>query len=177
MKFLEKDLEEIIFNANQMDLNERGLDFNSSTNIKKRQLRIGEYGVADIVTYQKPYFETDYNINDHCNKPTISVIELKKDVININTFLQAVRYLKGIMRYLEKVKKRDIDNYHFKIILIGSSITTSSDFIYLTEIINSSSDANTEGCTFDLMCYVYNYDFDGISFNYESYYKLKNEGF
>jgi len=50
MKFLEKDLEEIIFNADMKDLPEKGLHF---TGVIKRQLRIGNYGVADLVTFTK----------------------------------------------------------------------------------------------------------------------------
>jgi hypothetical protein len=177
MKFLEKDLEEIIFNSKQEKLVERGLDFTYSFKIKKRQLRIGNYGVCDIVGYTKPIFDHAYGANNYYEKPEITIIELKKDTININAFLQAVRYLKGVMRYLEKVKKRDVNNYHFRIVLIGHEINFSSDFVYLTDIINSSNYINSEEFSISLDFYTYNYDIDGIVFENERYYNLKNEGF
>ena len=50
MKFLEKDLEEIIWDAYKNDklslINNRGLFING---LIKRQLRIGNYGIADLV--------------------------------------------------------------------------------------------------------------------------------
>ena len=50
MKFLEKDLEEIIFETSNKELNERGLFVYGK---KYRQLRIGNYGVADLVVVDR----------------------------------------------------------------------------------------------------------------------------
>jgi hypothetical protein len=171
MEFLEKDLEEIIFNANISDLHERGLYVDG---IKKRQLRIGNYGIADMVTLERPHYNPYLNAT---LKGTITIYEFKKDSINISAFLQAIRYLKGIRRYL---KKRNIeDNYNYKITLVGRSIDLSSSFVYLTDLI-SSYDLQVrleEESVFKLSIYTYSYDIDGLNFDEVSDYKLTHEGF
>jgi hypothetical protein len=73
MDFLEKDLEEIIFNANLSELEERGLRMELQ---RKRQFRIGNYGIADIVGFERPYYHTHFK--NH-RKGSITVYELKKD--------------------------------------------------------------------------------------------------
>jgi hypothetical protein len=50
MKFLEKDLEEIIFNSCKIKLCNRGLTLPEKI---KRQVRIGNYGVADLIGFEK----------------------------------------------------------------------------------------------------------------------------
>jgi hypothetical protein len=50
MDFLEKDLEDIIFDSPNEELRKRGLNIWGK---KKRQLNIGNYGRADIITYDK----------------------------------------------------------------------------------------------------------------------------
>ena len=86
MKFLEKDLEDIIWESDNIKLRKRGLSING---IKKRQLKIGNYGIADLVTCYK-------SINDFNNGLIVTVYELKKEKAGISAFLQALRYCKGI---------------------------------------------------------------------------------
>ena len=166
MEFLEKNLEEIICTTDNFDLNDRGLD--CLTGFKKRQLSIGRYGKADIVTFQKQ----DHNkIIDDTEYSLITVYELKKDKIGISAFLQALRYVKGISRYLTK---RNIQfEYRFKIVLIGKSVDTTGSFIYLPDLFNDLTD--------DAFCsiqfYTYEYTFEGISFRYHDSYRLTEEGF
>lgn len=45
--FLEKTLEDIIFETSNDDLKERGLWICGN---KKRQVKIGNYGIADLIT-------------------------------------------------------------------------------------------------------------------------------
>ena len=47
MSFLEKDLEDIIFETDNDLLFEHGLFIDGQ---KKRQVRIGNYGIADLIT-------------------------------------------------------------------------------------------------------------------------------
>lgn len=164
MRFLEQDLEEIIFKTDNIKLNERGLDISGT---KIRQLRIGNYGTADIITYEK--IKTPFD-----NYLDITIWELKKDIINTETLLQAIRYCKGVKRYLETY--RCFHNFNLKIKLVGKTIDKNSDFIYLTDFFNTD-DLNSDKGIKEVSFYTYEYDFDGISFNQESEYKLTDEGF
>ena len=165
MEFLEKDLEEVIFNSDKGELSQRGLYLECGKLF--RQFRIGNYGIADLV---HAYFEYDCVFNDEGDpigyrksKLYINVIELKKDKIGISAFLQAVNYLKGIKRYFEKKNySMDVD---YKITLIGKSIDTSGSFCYLPDVMDC------------LELYVYRYDFDGVYFDEQRKYKLTDEGF
>ena len=55
MRFLEKDLEQIIHESGMDQLNERGLPIDGKM---FRQMRIGNYGIADLITVTRPMYET-----------------------------------------------------------------------------------------------------------------------
>ncbi|MCP4665221.1 MAG: hypothetical protein GY849_02555 [Deltaproteobacteria bacterium] len=172
MKFLELDLENIIFENLQTKegrelLNERGLDVFNEIKYSKRQLRIGSYGITDIVTYTPQL--VNEKIYEILQMKQIQIVELKKNEINIDTLLQSVRYLKGIKRYL-RGRGYDPDEYRFEIILIGKSVN-KGDWIYLNEIIQDYT-------FFSLYIYTYNYKINGILFdNITLNYHLSEEGF
>ena len=130
----------------------------ATNQVFKRQLNIGKYGRADLVSFTK--------IGE--KQLLVNVYELKKDKISMSAFLQAVGYCKGIRSYIRDYRQKEI-LLRFNIILIGNSLDTSSEFSFLTDFINS--------CNFDLMYFTYKYNIDGIVFNYESDYKLMDEGF
>jgi len=163
MEFLEKHLEDIIWEAGNEKLKERGLPIEGK---KLRQLRIGNYGVADIVTVKKRYFEGS-------NIPylDITVYELKKDKIGIGAFLQAVNYVQGIKTYLDEY--RGVQAV-FNIVLCGREVDDSGGFIYLTDLIDSYE---MVGSINNLMYYTYNYSIDGIVFKNKKFYNLVNHGF
>src|SRR5689334_20163596 len=98
MRFLEKNLEDIIYEADLDSLHSRGLTIHGK---RLRQVKIGNYGIADLITIERDVFNYAYAVQDTI-KPfiTVTVFELKKEIVNIHTFLQAVKYLKGIKRYL-----------------------------------------------------------------------------
>lgn len=156
MNFLEKNLEDIIFNTRTFNLFERGLDIIDYSS-KKRQLKIGNYGIADIVLFGK-----DYDVLN------INVLELKKDTINIESLMQAARYVKGIDSYIRRKRRKEIE-VQYTITLIGASLELNSSFVHLTDVLTENG--------FDLRIYTYQYEFDGIKFNRESDFYLKNEGF
>ena len=166
MKFLEVDLEEIIYNTSNNILVERGLDIYGH---KKRQLRIGNYGVADIVTMERP----EYFLNGEVRKGKITVYELKKDKISVSTFFQALRYLRGITRYLE-LREFDLLHFNLEICLIGRKVDTESSVSYIGDLFQNDTILET---TTRITLYEYNYDIDGLSFETVTGYKLKNEGF
>lgn len=162
MKFLEKDLEQIIWESDNLKLQEKGLRILGK---KIRQLKIGNYGIADIVSVRK-YYE-DNSINPIL---LITILELKKDSISISAFLQAIRYAKGIQRYLDE---RDFRHaYEIEICLCGKKIDPFSDLVYLPDLIYSNK--FSLGGVF---LYTYDYTLDGIEFKEHFGYRLVNEGF
>ena len=161
MVFLEKDLEDIIYEADQDSLLDRGLYVCRN---KYRQLRIGNYGIADMVTFRKGAY-----IGNGMREPSeITVYELKKDKIGLSTVMQAIKYVKGISRYLE-YRSSDLE-YYFSIVLIGKSIE-NSNMLYLTDYLENYQHERF------LSYYTYNYELDGIRFHQKCNYKLTNEGF
>jgi hypothetical protein len=173
MNFLEKDLEEIIFTSDKEKLDKRGLFVNQRA-IFKRQLKIGNYGISDLITYQRPFL---CSIERVVYKGQINVYELKKEKISVSSFLQALNYLKGIRSYLNK--KGIEDNYDYKIILIGKEFDIYSSFAYMPDIISSQNYDDSLGSLpiFSTEFYTYEYGLEGIFFKQISGYKLINEGF
>jgi hypothetical protein len=160
MDFLEKDLEDIIFISKNEDLRKRGLDIDG---IKKRQVSIGNYGRADLISRStvkddeftlidviegKRSFEMYKEYNHY-----ITVYELKQNTIDIRSFLQAIGYCKGIYDYL---MLRKIYNFRLNICLIGKSINLNNEFKYLPIILTND--------LFHLSLYTYSYEIDGIHF-------------
>lgn len=159
MKFLERNLEDIICQTSNKELRKRGLLIYG---IKKRQLKIGNFGTADLVTLHWVPNVFQGKIMSHDIKVTI--YELKKDEISLNTFAQACRYKAGVLRYFKEVRKIDAD-IEVDIVLVGKRIN-GGDFTYTIE-----SMMDTYICLYD-------YRHDGIDFNYiHNNYKLKISGF
>lgn len=170
MNFLEKDLEEIIFTASKEELEKRGLYVGGKF---LRQKRIGNYGIADLIEIREPYYHPF--IKNIC-KGEISIYELKQDKIGISAFLQALRYLKGVKRFLTKRNKDHLFNYN--IVLIGKSIDLNSSFCYLSDFTESQFELTQfDSPSFVLRNYLYEYKIDGIYFNEVPIYNLINEGF
>jgi hypothetical protein len=178
MNFLEKDLEQIIYEADKELLAEKGLRVNGKL---LRQVRIGNYGIADLVSIERPYYHTHFEF--HC-KGTITIYELKKENISVSAFLQAVGYVKGIMRWMEQHPKNieiiSTSNYDINIVLIGKSIDKKSEFLYLADLLNTDNlgdNSLLDSFNLSLEMFIYDYDFNGINFTKIENYKLMNEGF
>ena len=171
MKFFEKDLEEIIYLSDKDKLSDRGLHLYGKL---KRQLRIGNYGIADLVEHKRPYYHT-YALR--CMKGEINVLELKKDKIGVSAFFQSLNYIKGIQAYLEKHNKEDL--YNYRITLIGSEIDTNSSFCYLGDLFSCDIEEqylDTDAkITIDV--FTYHYGLDGIEFKQITNYNLTDKGF
>ena len=143
MKFLEKDLESIIFETDNEKLQEIGFDIEGR---KFRQLRIGNYGISDIIT-----------VSRHGQNLHIEIIELKKDVINIDTLIQSLRYLAGIKNFLKR--RNFTKNVFYTIKLCGKSISNLRDLSLLC------SNMTTFNSGIELIQMItYSYDFDGLKF-------------
>lgn len=165
MKLSEKELEDIVFQSSNESLQEIGLRIYGK---KIRQLRIGNYGIADIVTFDRDIEEIEGKDTSILN---IDIVELKQDIINVQTFLQSIKYVKGITEYLEK---RDFYNFRINVILIGTKVDMSS-FVYLPDIIRFNNECNN--LYGSLKLYKVSYDVNGINFKNLYGYKLVDSGF
>lgn len=159
MDFYESDLEDIVFNALKSQqgcakLHSIGLKLPHKPTLVFRQLRIGNYGVADIVTVSKWYFQ---------DKPYlgVTIYELKRNDLDEKALIQSQRYSSGIKHYLSL---RGYSNVSVDVILIGRKISTS-DWVYMME------DSLVE-------VYTYQYGIDGMKFSRENFgYQLTNPNF
>lgn len=157
MRFLEADLEDIIWHNMQSPdgvkgLIDRGLEDLYYTKNTYRQLRIGNYGIADIVYGHR--FQS---------KMYVTVMELKRNVINCDALIQSIRYANGLKSYLSKRFQCFIT---VNVVLIGNEVDRNSDWVYLLERMDN------------VYIYTYKYQIDGLYFEWESKkYALIEEGF
>ncbi len=156
MKFLEKNLEDILFETEHLNLQERGLHCMQGGR-KFRQVRLGKYGIADLITIN-PLIRK-YNPN---YKYEITIYELKKDVIDALAFWQAIRYTKGCQHFFNLNRASLINFIKYNVVIIGESLDLSGEVSYLPSIFNN------------MQLYTYSYEFDGIHFKYEHNYALTN---
>lgn len=140
MDFLERDLEDILFNSDRNKIQERGLRCFYYDSIF-RQVNIDSYGIIDLVTIKI----SKGLILIHC-------YELKNKKINAATFWQTIRYIKAI--------KHVVSNYNLKNhlvvvlgVMIGREVDQEGEFCFLPTI-NS-----------DISMFTYSYGVDGISFD------------
>lgn len=164
MKFLEKELEQIIWESDKTQLENRGLSLYGTL---YRQKPIGNYGIADIIQVEKAYSK---------KKPylIIDVLELKQEKIGISAFLQAVRYAKGIQSYLEG---RNVKNYILNIKLIGKELDMSGSICFLPDLIDVNNKILNFGKLNSVKFITYEYSLNGLMFKEEKGYKLIKEGF
>lgn len=151
MKISEEQLEDYIFETytNHPDkLCEQGLQFDGEMG---RQITFGNYGRCDLITIQLTK-----------NYALVNIIELKKGIICLNAFLQALRYAKGFQRYYA-IHHPEIAT-EISITLIGSEIDTSTEMVYMADILDK--------VTF----YTYEFGWAGIQFEHKNNYQLTNEG-
>ena len=173
MKFLEKDLEEIIWEQLQTtkggeELLKRGL-YTNQEGKHYRQLRLGSYGVADLVSISRSREYRDFPKLDSVHPYLdITVYELKKDKISMSAFLQAIGYCKAIKRYVNRFRGKDSE-IRFTVVLVGYELDVNSSFSYLPDIINSEE--------FSLLNYKYEFGIDGLQFSPQWGYALKEEEF
>lgn len=163
MEISEKELESFIFYKDNKILQDNGLYMNGR---KRKQLKVGNYGVLDVLSY---YVNYEYHIVDGKVKQIypylcIHIYELKKDEISTKTLLQCLRYCKGVKSYVSK--RKPWLKFKVSLNLIGKSINTNNEFVYISDIFD------------DVCLYIYSVENNGdISFTHEYDYKLTNEGF
>lgn len=165
MNILEQEIEQVIFDAidnyDHDELRKRGLPIFSEFTYE-RQLDLGSYGRADLVGFHvsKSYAWHKEKRRDF----VVQIIELKKDKIDLSTLLQALRYGKGL---LHKFNHENIKyNIEFRFVLVGKSIDTSTEFVYLTDLV------------FGVSYYTYQLSLkEGITFKKQYGYQLPQPSF
>ena len=102
MEILEKDIEDVVWylaNNNREKLYEIGFPELYSHTL--RQVRLGEYGVADIIAWEL----ISQNLgNNPFREASVQIIELKKDKIGPYALMQAHRYETAIREILKSFK-------------------------------------------------------------------------
>jgi hypothetical protein len=172
MKFLEKDLEEIIYTSGRDVLDERGLTIEGKL---LRQVKIGNYGIADLIEFTRPYYdgpEPKWLVPGR-----IKIYELKKEQVGIAGFLQALSYAKGVLEYLRLKGKSD--QYIIDICLIGKTVDTSGSFCYIESMLKVENDYHSN-CIEEkglIEFYTYSFDINGLEFKHKYEYSLKDNGF
>jgi hypothetical protein len=158
MNVLEKEIEEMIWqglNEDRKLLIRKGLVVWEDASYY-RQLDLGSYGISDIIGFHiEPKINGYRTIRAH-------VIEIKKEEINNATFFQGLRYAKAITRIIEG--KFNNTTCVCGITLIGKTVDSASDFIYLPDIMSN------------VALYTYKLDFKyGLYFSREEEYSITNE--
>lgn len=149
MNILEKDIEEILYEYidDKETMKEHG--FWCLEQKYYRQVNLGVYGIADIIG-------VSFNKIKSYRILSVTIYELKKDYINIDTLIQAARYVKAIERIFNNKNKEllKISKINVRIVLIGREIEIDSDFVFLADFID------------DVYLYTYSLDFiSGLRFN------------
>lgn len=106
MIYLEKDLEDLIFTASDEELESRGFDINGT---RLRQVNLGSYGICDILTY---------SVCKKSKEIDITIYELKKNNLDYQTLMQAVRYSKGVKHFFQS--RKSLFKVNIKIVLVGA---------------------------------------------------------
>lgn len=158
MNVLEKEIEDLIYDSLKQGkskiLVDRGLRPICWFDTFKRQLDLGDYGRLDLVGFRYEHIDVDGDKK----VLNIGVFEIKKGEVNNDTYIQAIRYCKGLQHYIGD--KYPCLTLTFKIILIGTSVS-KSDFVYLTDFTPNLSIYTTridleKGVTFKLEQAYYN---------------------
>lgn len=127
-EFLEKSLEDVIYDSAN-DFYQRELLIQHGLPIRGkmyRQLDLGAYGRADLVTFHLSNKEFE------SRTLYVDVYELKRGVLTVEALLQANRYLTALETFFSETKDY-CERFLFKgrVILIGSEIENRNDFSYL----------------------------------------------
>lgn len=173
MKFLEKDLEQIIWESDKEKLSDKGLYLYGKL---KRQLRVGMYGIPDLLEFKRPYYHTGYK---KFMKGEINIIELKKDNISVSSFFQALNYLKGVKTYIETKRPNLQYSFNYRITLIGKNIDLNSSVCYLSDFFSDDIGEyfEHESLSTFISMFTYDYDVDGLSFKEVLGYNITPKGF
>ena len=145
MRFLENDLETILFKASKTKKGRSYVANRGGPLIHRplhQQVKIGQYGRCDLldVHYDPWYIHTN-------------VFELKKTAIKNDAVVQLFRYIKGMQSFIKNTPRFNNLNHWVEGILIGRTIDVDSEFVKMMHYSEPL-----------ISLYTYQYDMDGIRF-------------
>jgi len=156
MTFIEKDLEDILFEYSSSYekrylLQERGLPIMSHGTML-RQVDLAAYGIADLIDIyvgcKSDVFSSKF--------VQIDLYELKKEEVNWETFHQVVKYMRSIQLFIDQYYPKT--RLYLNAFLIGKQLDKSGNFCFTSSVFNN------------INIYTYKYEIDGIKFYAESEY-------
>lgn len=166
MKFLEQDLEDLIWNACKT---REGLDLLGERNFPiwygkmYRQFDFGGYGIADLINVR---IENNIDPSYPTRIVIIDVYELKKDHIGFEALGQACRYAKACKLLFKDLKEqiKGRCKLEVNIFLIGKTIDLKTDFCYVLEMF-----------PFKIFASTYSFDaFQGLTFQDHSRFEPRS---
>lgn len=143
----EKQLEDLIMSADAKTL--RSIGLNERLGLMIRQFDLGNYGIADIVSI----------VIDSRREILVTIFELKKCQLDLNTIVQCARYIKGAKEYIDTHYNTNRTVVRFKMVLIGLQVAHDLKFIC--------------DCFDNLSVYQYNYSIKGVKFIPQEYSFVK----
>jgi hypothetical protein len=166
MKFLEKNLEDIIYkNLQTAEGREKLLDkglytvdkgFSGDSWKVKRQVNFSTYGIADIIefkvqrigSYKNSIIKKAYHVD-------INIYELKKDKIDKDSLLQVLRYKAAVQDIIDYMNARN-----------GIGLTADIDCILIGNQIEKGDMSHAAWNLDKVTVCLYNYDIDGLRFHF-----------
>jgi hypothetical protein len=161
MEFLEKHLEDIIYDAfretNYTSLRFRGLTFLRPGMTVYRQFKVAGYGVIDLlfVDVTRDRFRHTDGLMYNSYSVQLYPCELKKGPIDYAALGQVYRYVKALSAmacYSADVAPVVIDDVSINPILIGRELDKTNDLVYVMAGLS------------ELRIYTYKYAVDGLAF-------------
>lgn len=146
MDFLEKDLEDLIYQTPIDNLKERGYRRESLLTHVIRQPNLGHYGKPDLVEFGWHWFS-----DPGMHRAFIRIVELKKGAIGLKACVQGARYRVGLMHWIREMKPFIEDDSSIEVLMIGRELDLSDNVFLMAELEH-----------FEFM--TYSYDIDGLRF-------------
>jgi len=125
----EKELEDFLYETFRFDYNNSELSDYLDEGGLFRQVNINGYGIIDLIHISLDLPEEAFGYPEI----KITIIELKKDQVDIKALEQISRYRTAIVRYISKILDVSKKKLVFKVdgLLIGKGINEQGDFVYL----------------------------------------------
>ena len=132
----ERELEDWIY----VNSNKYGLNAITDEHINSiyRQVDFGSYGIADLVTFSY----------DDMGGLDVTIIEVKKEYVDVKTFAQLARYSKAFSIYMHE--KLPNQPYSLNLIAVSTFINQADDSIWLSDLLTENAAFSTYTCNVDL---------------------------
>lgn len=144
MDILENDLEDIIENMFK-EKSDLVYSIGCGEGIILRQPDLKGYGTMDLVNIVFTGFDYKNTLpgsRRRVREWDINILELKRGKLGFNELSQLCRYVTGVERFINHINLRR-DNFKVYGVLLGKSVETNGDFVYLLENLKTNISAYT----------------------------------